>query len=228
MGVFAVLVTTIIGVLGTASSAQGQTFLGGVRGILEDDNGGILVGVQIKLENEEIGGLRSTVSNAAGEYSFANLQPGRYTLSAGENVVAVLGAKIDAQGARIEAEIKAQTARIDVLQRVIWRVIWSVRLPRFAAVWCKSFVFSSFTYKEGFGFAFSGGVSPPLPVVSLLFSVSYPQARRSYYLFFTTCMGVRFGTRILGQGVHFGTNLPVRECPLWYWKSVLIQTSLWK
>ena len=32
--------------------------------------------------------------------------------------------KIDAQGARIEAEIKAQTVRIDVLQRVIWRVIW--------------------------------------------------------------------------------------------------------
>ena len=57
---------------------------------------------------------------------------------AGENVVAVLGAKIDAQGAKIDsqgarleaqiteikAEIKAQTSRIDVLQRVIWRVIW--------------------------------------------------------------------------------------------------------
>ena len=42
---------------------------------------------------------------------------------AGENVVAVLGAKIDAQGARIEAEIKAQSARIDVLQRVIWPLI---------------------------------------------------------------------------------------------------------
>ena len=62
-----------------------------------------------------------------------------------ENVVAVLGAKIDvlgakidaqgakidSQGARLEAqiteikaEIKAQTSRIDVLQRVIWRVIW--------------------------------------------------------------------------------------------------------
>ena len=41
-----------------------------------------------------------------------------------ENVIAVLGAKIAAQGVRIEAEIKAQTARIDVLQRVIWRVIW--------------------------------------------------------------------------------------------------------
>ena len=57
---------------------------------------------------------------------------------AGENIVAVLGAKIDAQGAKIDsqgarleaqiteikAEIKAQTSRIDVLQRVIWRVIW--------------------------------------------------------------------------------------------------------
>ena len=64
---------------------------------------------------------------------------------AGENVVAVLGAKIavlgakiDAQGAKIDsqgsrleaqiteikAEIKVQTSRIDVLQRVIWRVIW--------------------------------------------------------------------------------------------------------
>ena len=32
---------------------------------------------------------------------------------------------------------------------------------------------------------FAGGVSPPLPVVSLLFSASYPQPdRRSYYLFF--------------------------------------------
>ena len=31
---------------------------------------------------------------------------------------------------------------------------------------------------------FAGGVSPPLPVVSLLFPVSYSQARRSYYLFF--------------------------------------------
>ena len=50
-------------------------------------------------------------------------------------------------------------------------------LARSAAVWCKACCFQFFTYKEGFGFAFlrGGGVSPPLPVVSLLFSVSYPQ-----------------------------------------------------
>ena len=40
-----------------------------------------------------------------------------------------------------------------------------------------------------------GGVSPPVPVFSLLFSASYPQACRSYYLFFnylffTTCMSI--------------------------------------
>ena len=46
---------------------------------------------------------------------------------AGENVVAVLGAKIDAQGAKIDAQsvkIDAQGARIEDLRRVIWRVIW--------------------------------------------------------------------------------------------------------
>ncbi len=74
---------------------------------------------------------------------------------AGENVVAVLGAKIavlgakiDAQGAKIDsqgsrleaqiteikAEIKAQTSRIDVLQRVIWRVIWPLIILLAAAV----------------------------------------------------------------------------------------------
>ena len=56
---------------------------------------------------------------------------------ASQNVIAVLGAqitelkaqidilavKIDSQGAEIRAEIKAQTARIDVLQRVIWPLI---------------------------------------------------------------------------------------------------------
>ena len=55
-------------------------------------------------------------------------------------------------------------------------------LVRSAAVWCKAFVFSSLPIRKVLPFA--GGVSPPLPVVSLLFSASYPQDRRSYYLFF--------------------------------------------
>ena len=46
---------------------------------------------------------------------------------AGENVVAVLGAKIAELGSRIDAQgvkIEAQGARIEDLRRVIWRVIW--------------------------------------------------------------------------------------------------------
>ena len=57
-------------------------------------------------------------------------------------------------------------------------------LARSTAVWCKSFVFSSLPIRKALVLPFAGGVSPPLPVVSLLFSASYPQDRRSYYLFF--------------------------------------------
>ena len=81
-GVFFFWAAAMIAAFGIAASAQGQTFHGGVRGILEDVNGGILVGARITLENEESGGVRGAVSNASGEYSFANLQPGRYTLHA--------------------------------------------------------------------------------------------------------------------------------------------------
>ena len=52
------------------------------------------------------------------------------------------------------------------------------------SVWCKSFVFSFLSIRKVLGLPFAGVVCPPLPVVSLLFSVSYPQTRRSYYLFF--------------------------------------------
>ena len=69
---------------------------------------------------------------------------------AGQNVIAVLGAKIDSQGARIDAKfsqieaqitevraeikaqgarIDAQTSRIDDLRQMIWRVIWRVIWP---------------------------------------------------------------------------------------------------
>ena len=68
----------------------------------------------------------------------------RKSAKSSQNVIAVLGAKIDSQGARIDvkfsqieaqitgrAEIKAQgaridaqTSRIDDLRQMIWRVIW--------------------------------------------------------------------------------------------------------
>ena len=50
-----------------------------------------------------------------------------------------------------------------------------VPFPPFRRVYRKSFVFSSLPIGKVLVFPFAGGASHPLPVVSLLFSVSYPQ-----------------------------------------------------
>ena len=75
------------------------------------------------ITTEPTGALFRALRNAGVE-AVAYRADDEVRAQAGQNVIAAIGAKIDAQGARIEAEIKSQTARIDVLQRVIWRVIW--------------------------------------------------------------------------------------------------------
>lgn len=72
----------VIAVLGVASGAFAQTFQGSVRGIIRDADGGVLPGVSVTLANEDTGTSRSAVSNAVGEYLFANVQPATYTLRA--------------------------------------------------------------------------------------------------------------------------------------------------
>ena len=63
------------------------------------------------------------------------------------------------------------------LAEAIRVLIWVLsRFPRSAAVCCKSFVFSFLPIRKVLVLSFAGGVSPPLPLVSLLFSVSYPQS----------------------------------------------------
>ena len=70
------------GVLAGSLWTFAQTFQGGVRGIVQDPNGGLIASAELTLVNDETGVTRSTASNAAGEYSFANVQPGAYTLRA--------------------------------------------------------------------------------------------------------------------------------------------------
>ena len=73
----------ILGFLGLlATAAGGQTFFGGVRGEIRDSAGGALPGVTVTLANVETGAIRTTVSGPGGEYAFANVQPGAYTLRA--------------------------------------------------------------------------------------------------------------------------------------------------
>ena len=64
-----------------ASSASAQTFTGGVRGAVRDANG-VVPGVTVELVNESTGISRESVSNDQGEYNFAAVQPGTYTLKA--------------------------------------------------------------------------------------------------------------------------------------------------
>ena len=64
-----------------ASSVAAQTFTGGLRGAVRDANG-VIPGVSVQLVNEATGQERDAVSNQQGEFSFAAVQPGNYTVRA--------------------------------------------------------------------------------------------------------------------------------------------------
>jgi len=59
--------------------AAAQTFQGGVRGAIRDANG-VIPGADIVLINEATNVHRSTTTNERGEYVFASVAPGTYTL----------------------------------------------------------------------------------------------------------------------------------------------------
>ena len=58
------------------AGAFGQGFQGGLRGSIKDA-GGVIPGVEVTLTNEQTNIKRSVVTNERGEYSFANVDPGR-------------------------------------------------------------------------------------------------------------------------------------------------------
>ena len=61
--------------------ALAQTFTGGVRGAVRDTDGGVLPGTSVTLTNEDTGATRSSVTNERGEYVFAGVSPGTYSLT---------------------------------------------------------------------------------------------------------------------------------------------------
>src|SRR5215813_14523634 len=66
----------------SAVAAQGQSYQGGLRGAVHDSSGAVVPGVELTLTNEETNAARSAVTNGEGEYAFANVLPGLYTLTA--------------------------------------------------------------------------------------------------------------------------------------------------
>lgn len=74
-------VVVVLAVLVAASAATAQTFTGGLRGTVQDANG-VIPGVTVTLLNEGTGASRDAVSNAEGQYNFAAVPPGTYTVRA--------------------------------------------------------------------------------------------------------------------------------------------------
>ena len=77
-----------------------------------------------------------------------------------------------------------------------------------------------------------GGVSPPVPVFSLLFSASYPQARRSYYLFFNYLFFnylyvYRFMRRFFVGIYRFMRSGLTGRLSVYAWKTGLDHRDLW-
>jgi len=78
---FRIPLWTIALVLTVSASAFAQTFTGGLRGAVRDVNG-VIPGVTVQLLNEDTGASREAVTNEQGEYSFAAVPPGNYTIRA--------------------------------------------------------------------------------------------------------------------------------------------------
>jgi hypothetical protein len=97
-------------VLAFAGAAYAQTFTGGLRGAVRDP-GGVVPGAVVELINESTNVSRDTRSNEQGEFSFAAVPPGTYTLK-----VSLPGFKTyESKGVRIAAQ---QFITLDVVLEV--------------------------------------------------------------------------------------------------------------
>src|ERR1043166_8419689 len=69
-------------IAGLPSGLDGQAVIGGsLTGIVTDAAGAVVAGVEVTLTNDANGIKFTSKTNEVGSYTFANLDPGRYTLS---------------------------------------------------------------------------------------------------------------------------------------------------
>jgi len=72
----------LAGLLMAAGFAQAQSYYGGLRGAIADQNGGAVPNAKVSLINEGTAAVRSALSTSGGEFVFSEVIPATYTLSA--------------------------------------------------------------------------------------------------------------------------------------------------
>ena len=75
----------ILGAVFVSSMTTGlfaQSYLGGVRGLVQDPGKATIATAKVTLTNQGTNVARSELSNASGEFSFSQVDPGTYTLTA--------------------------------------------------------------------------------------------------------------------------------------------------
>lgn len=65
----------------SAGLAVGQSYYGGLRGLIQDQSGAAVANAKVTLIDEASGATRSTISNSDGEYVFSQVVPSAYTIS---------------------------------------------------------------------------------------------------------------------------------------------------
>jgi len=63
-----------------AITASAQTTTGTISGTVTDPNGGVVPGATVTLVNDQIGNSRVVTTNEEGRFTFAAIQPGKYTV----------------------------------------------------------------------------------------------------------------------------------------------------
>ena len=75
--------TLFAAVLGIASASllSAQSYLGGIRGLIRDAGGSVVVNAKVTLINSATQVSRSSITNTQGEYVFSQIDPATYTLA---------------------------------------------------------------------------------------------------------------------------------------------------
>ena len=103
-------------------------------------------------------------------------------------------------------------------------------LGRSAALWRKSFVFTSLPIRKFLVLPFAGALAPLLGGFSFVFSelstAVVAPTTCSLLLVLTTCRGIHYARKIRGRGIHYTRRIARAGYPLYSWKTPQNHTSL--